>query len=105
MLLEIMYRVGIIGVILLGVLCYLYARETNGNLKFSFKRLLPLLIFLVHSIQEANFDERFLFLIFAIMLLYEQKNDKKVVVENEKQNEIDNLEPKTKQENIIVDEK
>jgi len=93
MYIEIIYRVGLFGLLLLGVLCYLYMREVGHKLKFSLKKFLPLFIFLVHSIQEANFDERFLFLILSIMLLFESKESelkedvKKEGIDNSKNNE------------------
>ena len=72
---EVLFRVGIVGYIGLGVICYLYIISCDKKIKFSMSKCLSLIIFLVHSIQEANFDERFLFLILAIMLLFNKNYD------------------------------
>lgn len=88
---ALLYRFGIVGCSLIAVLCYLYIISLDNKIKFSFKNFLPLFIFLVHSIQECNIDERFVFLIFAIMLLFSKTN--KTTLENnkfEKPNDEDN---------------
>lgn len=71
---ALLYRFGLVGCSCIAVLGYTYIIASNEKIKFSFKKFLPLFIFLVHSIQECNIDERFLFLIFSIMLLFTQKS-------------------------------
>lgn len=74
MYLGIFYRFGLLGICAFGALAISYAFDSGIPFKTSFKKIikrsLPLVIFAIQSFAEANVDERFLFLIFAIMLLF-----------------------------------
>lgn len=71
---ALMFRFGIVGIIaivgLVGTYC-MYCEELN----FSWGRFLSMFIFIVYSLQEASIDERFIFLIFSIILLFKEYND------------------------------
>lgn len=68
------YRVGIVGLLMIGVLIYFYIRQAKGKFKFSFGGLLLLLVYMFFALEEMVLSDRFfLFLIFGIMMLL--KND------------------------------
>lgn len=74
MYLGIFYRFGLLGIFAFGALAISYAFDSGIPFKTSFKQIikkaLPFVIFAIQSLSEANVDERFLFLLFAIMLLF-----------------------------------
>lgn len=72
---AVIFRFGIVGILMLAGLVYTYIISCDCKLKIDLKKILPLLVFLVYSIQEANIDERFFFLIISIMLLFNNKNN------------------------------
>jgi len=77
----ILYRFGILGIMLIAYLVYAYYKSVKTKLDFSIKHCLILLTFLVIGLQEACIDERFYFFIigFAIMFARENKNDNKTI--------------------------
>ena len=72
---AILFRFGIVGTVALGWLIYTYIISVDSKLKLHFRKILPIVVFLVYSIQEANIDERFFFFIIAVILLF-AKTDK-----------------------------
>lgn len=52
LLLHITYRMGLVGLIMLGVLAYIYYMESNKTLKLTFKNCLTLLVFFLISMVE-----------------------------------------------------
>ena len=71
---SVLYRFGFLGVIALGGLLLTYYFECK-NLHFSLFKFLPMVFLFVYALQEVIIDERFLFLVLAIMLLFEKNND------------------------------
>lgn len=73
--LFLIYRIGVVGIILLCVLIYSYAKCSQTKLKLTLKNCLPVLLWLVISLEEMILSERFVyFLLFAIMLLRSEEN-------------------------------
>ncbi len=70
-------RVGLVGIIVICLLVYVYAKQGSQKVKITKFNCLPLLTFLVLSLEEQILSERFfLFLVFAIMLtLVPKSND------------------------------
>lgn len=67
------YKTGLVGIAVLCLLAYSYYRESNG-LKITYENILPLAVFVIVSIEEMIFSDRFfLFLIYGIMLLSKEK--------------------------------
>ncbi len=86
---AIVYRLGILGLIALGVLIWSYIKEA-GKLRYSLNSLFPMLVVLILAIQEAFLDERLYFLALAILIAFGSKSQKQLP-ENEtelKENEI-----------------
>jgi len=80
--LHILYRVGFLGIILLGLIVYSYVKNSKSKIKITFSNCLPLLTYIFLSLEEQIFSDRFfLFLIFAIMLVIVPK------AENEEKNQ------------------
>lgn len=75
------YRMGFVGVVLLGVLIYLYFKRAEMKISLNFKNIILLAFFLVLSFEETLVSDRFfLFLIFGILitLVNKKKNLKSV---------------------------
>ena len=68
--LFILFKFGIVGALMLAGLVVLYVLAYDGKLLFSFKRILPLAIFLIYSIQESEDDERIIFLVVTLILMF-----------------------------------
>lgn len=72
--LALIYRFGLVGIVGLGAVIMSYFRviDTKKSLGFGeiMRRSLPLLVFAIYSVQEANLDERFFFLVTAVLLLW-----------------------------------
>lgn len=68
----VLYRFGFVGVAALVVLAVYYAKSAGLKFKIDWKRLLPLLIILFFAVQEACVDERFLFVLVGLALLFEK---------------------------------
>jgi len=89
----ILYRFGLIGILMLAYLVYSYVKSIKAKPNFSIRLSLILLTFLVIGLQEACFDERFFFFVIgiALMCFSGNKEVKKVdkQAENLKQSEID----------------
>jgi O-antigen ligase len=71
---AILYRFGFLGVVAIGGLLFTYYFECK-NLHFSLYNFLPMAFLFVYALQEVIIDERFLFLVLAIMLLFKKNND------------------------------
>ncbi len=64
------YRVGVLGVIMLGVLVYFYIATKKQKFSFSQENILVVLIYFVFALEEMILSDRFfLFLIFGIILM------------------------------------
>lgn len=70
----ILYRFGLIGIMLLAFLIYSYFKAVKSNPKFSIKNSLIFLTFLVIGFQEACIDERFYFFILGIAFIFLRDN-------------------------------
>ncbi len=66
----VLYRFGLIGILLLTYLIISYFRSIKTSRKFSIKHSLIFLTFLVIGLQEACIDERFYFFIIGIALIF-----------------------------------
>lgn len=91
-----LYRFGIIGIFLLGLLVYSYIKTIKNKPNFSIRLSLIFLTFLVVGLQEACMDERFFFLVIGIILMF--IGDKTNETKDLKQ--INNDDEKTAHENI-----
>ncbi|MBQ8451718.1 MAG: hypothetical protein IJ538_02965 [Clostridia bacterium] len=75
-ILHILYRVGFVEVILFGVLIYLYIKEAKPKWSFNYSKILPLLTYLVISIEEQIFDGiNVWFLFFGIILFFARHSE------------------------------
>lgn len=73
--LFLLYRTGLVGIILMCVLVYSYFKLSKTKLKLTLKNCVPILIWVMVSLEEMILSERFTyFLLFAIMLLRDEKN-------------------------------
>lgn len=87
MYVDILYRVGFVGVCALVALAVYFVKSAGIKLKIDWKKMLPILIILLFAIQEACMDERFLFVLIGAALMFENENkiEKQVEVDYEKQ--------------------
>lgn len=53
LLIHLLYRMGFIGLLMLGILAYYYYKSSEKKLKLTFKNCLPLLVFLMISMVES----------------------------------------------------
>ena len=75
-LLYLFFRVGIIGMLLLGTLVWSYVKEAGTKFKVTYKNFLILFVFIVLSMIEMILSDRFfLFLVIGIMLISMQKSE------------------------------
>jgi len=90
------FRVGFIGIIMLGTIIYFYAKDSNSKIKLTYKNSLLLIVFIILSLEEMIFSDRF-FIFFIIGLLLTltdkvKKNNENIKKKDEKNNEqVDNL--------------
>lgn len=82
-----LYRFGIIGIFLLGLLVYCYIKTIKDKPNFSIRLSLIFFTFLVIGLQEACMDERFFFLVIGIMLMF--VGDKGTKIKDLKQEQAD----------------
>ena len=95
-----LYRVGVLGVLMLILLIITYANQGKGKLKINLSNVLLLAVYLFFALEELVFSDRFfLFLVFGVMMLVNknQETQETNAEENlkEKQNEDDLLSKKT----------
>ena len=77
------YRTGLIGLIILGLIAFSYAKASETKCEFKYKKLLPLLTFIILSFNEMIFSDRFfMYLILAILLLLPKKQTSVKETEN-----------------------
>ena len=73
---HILHRIGFVGIILMVVLVYVYAKQAKSKMKITLSNCLPLFIYLFIALEEQVFSDRFfLFLVFAIILTLVPKHD------------------------------
>ena len=65
-----LYRFGLLGILMLAYLVYSYFISIKTNPRFSIRYCLILLTFLVIGLQESCMDERFLFFVIGIALTF-----------------------------------
>lgn len=53
LLIHLFYRMGLVGLLMLGILAYYYYKSSDKNTKLTFKNCLPLLVFLMISMVES----------------------------------------------------
>ncbi len=71
-----LYRVGIVGVLMISVLIYLYAKQGKGKFKITFSGLPLILVYLFFAMEEMVLSDRFfLFLIFGVMMLVKKNSN------------------------------
>ena len=69
-LIFVIYRTGLIGLLLLGILAWSYFKESKHKIKISFKNILMLALYVILSFNEMIFSDRFfMYLIFGILLI------------------------------------
>lgn len=73
--LFLLHRFGFIGIILLIVLVYSYARSSEGKFKLTLKNSLMLFVFLLLSCEELLITERFMFFMFFSLLVIAHNNE------------------------------
>ena len=66
----ILYRFGLIGILMIGCLIYAYYKALRNKLNFSIRKSLIFFTFLVIGLQESCIDERFYFFIIGIALIF-----------------------------------
>lgn len=72
-----LYRFGIIGILMIAYLIYSYCKSVNNKLNFSVRKSLVFLTFLVIGLQEACIDERFYFFVIGIAFMFIKDKPKK----------------------------
>lgn len=65
-----LYRFGIIGILLIAYLIYCYCKSVNNKLNFSVRKSLVFLTFLIIGLQESCIDERFYFFVIGIAFMF-----------------------------------
>ena len=86
-----LYRSGLIGIILLAMIIWSYLRAYNGKLAISLKNCLLVIVFIVVAMEEMIFSDRFyFFMVFAIMLIFKEKEETPDGREIKEQTEIKN---------------
>lgn len=70
-----LYRFGIVGILIIAYLIYSYFKAIKTKLNFSIKYSLIMLTFLVIGLQEACIDERFFFFVIGVALLFTTKKE------------------------------
>lgn len=102
---ELLYRLGIVGVIAFIALIVFYYLASDRKIHFTYRNCLLLMVFLIFGLEEMILSERFIFfLILAIMMLVKEEedstetieannieNDKNITEENEKINANENV--------------
>ena len=79
----ILYRVGILGTLMIGVLLFLYIKHGKSAIKIRFSSLLLMLVYLIFALEEMVLSDRFfLFLIFGVMMILKECSKKQVEDEN-----------------------
>ena len=71
---ALIYRFGIVGIIMLGVLVFSYIKSSGKKLKISWLPFIIVFVFLLMAVQEACLDERLYFLFLGLMLTFSEKN-------------------------------
>ena len=86
-LLFIVYRMGVVGLIALGLLAYSYYKLSGAKFSFKLRHILPFATYFILSFNEMIFSDRFfLYLVFGIMLMskeYAEKTGVLTLSENE----------------------
>lgn len=104
-----LYRVGFVGVIALVVLLVKYAKDAKHKIKPTFFNALMLLVYIVLAFEEMVFSDRFfLFLVFGIILTLVPKKEKEgqeVKPEDNKNEEVEILDPKTTENDVKIENK
>lgn len=71
-----LYRSGLVGIIMLGVLIWSYLREYDGKFSIHFRNCLPILTFIIVAMEEMIFSDRFyFFMVLALMLIFKPKEE------------------------------
>lgn len=79
-----LYRFGIIGILLIAYLIYCYCKSVNNKLNFSVRKSLVFLTFLVIGLQESCIDERFYFFVIGIAFMFIKDKPKNVEKQTQK---------------------
>ena len=94
----ILYRVGILGVVMIIALVALYIKHGKGKFKINLNNVLLFAVYLFFALEELVFSDRFfLFLVFGVMLFLKEIQEDKVAitetVKDEKQEDGDLIKP------------
>ncbi len=82
--LFVLHRFGIVGIVAIFVLIFAYIKSAKSKFKFSFCKILLLITWAVIGLEEVVLSDQFtIFLIFGLMLLFENKEKNKVVFVSE----------------------
>ena len=83
-----LYRLGIVGVMLVVALVVLYIRQGKSKLKINLSNVLLFAVYMFFALEELVFSDRFfLFLVFGVMLLLKPEKESELNHEEEKLNE------------------
>ena len=79
------YRVGVLGLMALGLLCYSYFKASETKIKITYKNMLLFLTFIILSFNEMIFSDRFaFFLILGVILMIPEKKEESKEADLEK---------------------
>ena len=85
-----LFRVGIVGVVALFVLVCFYIKNAKSKLKVTFDSLLVLMVYILFSLEEMVFSDRFfLFLVFGILMAFQNKENEKIEENRTKEQKIE----------------
>lgn len=75
-LIHLLHRVGFVGIIVMSLLIYVYAKQAKSKMKITLSNCLPLFIYIFLALEEQVFSDRFfLFLVFAVILTLVPKQE------------------------------
>ncbi len=105
-----LYRSGLFGLVLLGLIVWSYYRETKGKFKIKLNNCLLLAIFVIVSMEEMIFSDRFFFFLILGVLMtkvpkeyeetYKNENSEKLKISNELEKENRKKQHKTETKSI-----
>lgn len=78
-----LYRSGLLGFVLLGLIIWSYYRETKGKFKIKLNNCLLLAIFVIVSMEEMIFSDRFFFFLILGILMTKVPEENTEKIENE----------------------
>lgn len=103
----VLHRFGALGIACILVLIFAYIKSSKAKYKFSFCKILLILTWFIIGLEETVLSDQFtIYLIFGLMLLFEQEKPKQVVFVSEKETlKSETTKPENKPQEIVVEEK